>query len=355
MNTAEFKYVGAGIMTFLAMWLMLSQSGCRESGQANAAETASRSTARPTPVSVEVVAAETREEVRRLNGDVLPWSVVPILFKVGGRITQLPIEEGQQIAVNQFIGALDTRDYRLVRDLARAQVDALNPHLDRALILKDANVVPQSKVDELTGKMEVARVQKNQADTQLSYTRLYSPVQGVLLQKKASVGEMTDPQHPVAIVAQMEKVKVVLPVAQRDVPHFRVGDVLSLTTPEIAHIFEGRIHAVGYAAEERTRTFPVTLEVSNPDLKLRAGMIVEATVKVGEHTGIFISLDAITRSQSGVPIVMLVDPQRAVAVSRIVTPGAVLGEKVEIRSGLAIGDKVIVRGQVSENDPVQIQ
>ncbi|MCK9522154.1 MAG: efflux RND transporter periplasmic adaptor subunit [Proteobacteria bacterium] len=339
-----------------ATLLLLTPFGCRRGGDEQVSEPTART--QPIPVSVEIVARKTREEFRKLNGDVMPWSVVPLLFKVGGRITQLEIEEGQPVSTNQFIGALDTRDYRLIRDLASAQIDALNPHLDRALRLKDAEVVPQATVDELSGRMKVARVQKTQADAQLSYTRLHSPVSGIILQKKATVGDMTDPQHPVAIVAQMERVKVILSVTQRDVPYLQVGDRITLTTTEISEPFAGTVHAVGFAAEERTRTFPITLEVPNPNLQLRAGMIVEAAVKIGEREGIFIPLDAISRSASGMPTVMVVNTdaqQQAVAQSKLVSLGSVLGEKIEILTGLNEGDRVIIRGQTVENDPVQIQ
>ena len=169
---------------------------------------------------------------------------------------------------------------------------------------------------------------------------------------------MTDPQHPVAIVAQMERVKVILSVTQRDVPYLQVGDRIALTTAEISEPFEGTVHAVGFAAEARTRTFPITLEVPNPNLQLRAGMIVEAAVKIGEREGIFIPLDAISRSASGMPTVMVVNTdaqQQAVAQSKLISLGSVLGEKIEILTGLNEGDRVIIRGQTVENDPVQIQ
>jgi len=98
----------------------------------------------------------------------------------------------------------------------------------------------------------------------------------------------------------------------------------------------------------------VTLEVDNPDLLLRAGMIVEATVVAVTHRGIFLPLDAVHRDLDGHPEVFVAAGLPPQALGKQVDLGVIVGERVRIVSGLDVGDAVIVRGMVQNGEPVAI-
>jgi len=169
-----------------------------------------------------------------------------------------------------------------------------------------------------------------------------------------SEGDLTDPAHPVAAIAELKRVKVILPVTQGDLPLFRVGDTVAIREPGAKRRLEGRIFGIGYAADEKTRTFPVTLEVDNPDLLLRAGMIVEAEVVAATHRGIFLPLDAVHRDLDGHPAVFVAGGLPPRALEKRVDLGVIVGERVQIVAGLDVGDAVIVRGMVQNGEPVAI-
>ncbi len=307
-----------------------------------------------TAVQVSTVVTETLQEKREMTGDATAWEIVPLSFTVGGRIAAIFFEEGEKVKKGQLLAMLDSKDYRLMRDLARAQVKALDPHLKRAEALKDHEAVTQAQLDEIMSKMEVARIQRSQAESQLSYARLKSPVSGVILKRMASRGDMTDASHPAGIVARMKKMKVVLPVAQRDLPLFVEGKEIAVTAPGIDREFVGKVLSVGYAADKKTRTFPVTLEVENEDLLLRAGMVVEATVVLDTKSGIFLPLDIIRRNLADEPTVLVVDPKTSRVEQRVLQLGDVLGERVHVLAGVVDGEKVVVRGMVNAGDPVNV-
>ncbi|MCU0663741.1 MAG: efflux RND transporter periplasmic adaptor subunit [Myxococcota bacterium] len=311
----------------------------------------------PTSVPVEVWRAEaqTMPEVRRISGDVMPWEIIPLSFKVGGRLTKVLIEEGKQIKKGQTVAVLDSKDYSLMHDLATAQVKAIEPHVGRAEKLMASEAVSASQMDQLRSQLEAARIQESQAQAQLSYARLVSPIDGVILKRMASPGDMTDPSHPVGIVAMLHRAKVILTVPQQDLSLFAVGREIDILEPGNGRTLTGAVHSIGYAADEKTRTFPVVVEIKNDDLYLRAGMIVEAVVHVGDLTGIFVPLDAVTRDTGGRPSVLLVDPKTGTAVSRPIEMGTMMGARVHVRSGIALGDAVIVRGQPAPGDAVTVR
>lgn len=335
-----------------ARWVGLAVAllcGCGEAEKVAAPQEAT-----PTAVQALKVDKEVKTEHRAISADVMPWDILPLSFKVGGRIAQLRVEEGDEVKKGQLIAVIDGRDYRLMRELAKTQVEALEPHLARAEKLLNIEAVPPATMDELRSKMEMARIQKSQADAQLSYSRLTAPMDGVIVRRMAAVGNMTDPSHPVAVLANLRPAKVILPVAQRDLPLFKEGQTISLHDKNTGGTWTGEVHSIGFAADEKTRTFPVTVAVSNEDLSLRAGMIVEARLPVAHHEGIFVPLDAVNRSLEGEPSVFLVNDKTSTAVVRNLELGPIVGDEVLVESGLQPGDQVIVRGLVSRGDPITV-
>jgi membrane fusion protein, multidrug efflux system len=308
---------------------------------------------RPTAVAVQTVVEEPIVEQRRLTGDVTPWEILPLSFKVGGRVARLLVEEGDRVKAGQLVALLDGKDYKLVRDLARTQVESLQPHLRRAEKLQSEAALPAAKLEELQGKMDAARIQHQQARAQLSYAVLRAPMAGLVLMRRVAVGDLVDPSRPVAVLADLRRVKVMLGVPQRDLPRVRKGMRLELSAVGVERALSGVVHNIGYAADPKTRTFPMTVEVGNEDLALRAGMVVEARVEVGRSRGVLLPLEVVSRDALGRPRVLLVGRDRR-AEERVVTLGEVHGERVVVASGLRVGEEVVLGGLVSPGDLLNV-
>lgn len=347
------RYIATAAAASLWTLLIIGNAGCEGIGNADE-KRAGQSENLATAVQVMKVRQEVLEERRKITGDATAMDIVPLSFTVGGRIAGIFFEEGDEVKKGQLLAVLDSRDYRLMRDLAQAQVKALDPHLKRAETLKEQEAVTQAQLDELMSKMEVARIQKSQAESQLSYARLKSPASGVVIKRMATAGDMTDASHPVGILARMKTMKVVLPVSQQDLPFFEDGKKISIEVAGLDKRFIGKVYSVGYAADEATRTFPVSIEVPNDDLEIRAGMVVEATVVSGGKRGIFLPLDIIRQNIEGRPTTLVVDPGSGSASARIITLGDVIGDRVLVLSGLEPGEQVIVKGLVNDGDPVEV-
>jgi RND family efflux transporter MFP subunit len=347
--TARWLSIGVVVAAFYAC---LASAGCSACSESRGSDVTTEG--RKTPVRVERVSVEEVDEYRRISGDVKPWQLLPLSFKVGGRVSKLEVAEGSKVEKNALVAVMDARDYWLTRKLAKAQVKALEPHLDRAKALYEQNALAKSELQKIQGKMRAARVQYEQAQAQLSYVNLRSPISGVVVKKLVSVGDLVGPTRPVVAVAKLETVKVELPVAQTDLQYFRKGTEVEISAAGLGRSYRGTIETVGYAADSSTRTFPVTVRVENEDLTLRAGMIVQARVKIATHRGIFVPLSAISRDIRGRPMVLVVGEKGSRAAGRVVELGARLGERVQVKKGLAQGDKVILRGLVSPGDPIRV-
>jgi RND family efflux transporter MFP subunit len=304
-------------------------------------------------VTVQVAALEEVPELRRISGDVMPWEILPLSFKVGGRLARLFVEEGDRVRRGQLVALLDSKDYKLVNDLAKTQIEGLEPHLKRAEALARDLALPKAKLDELQSKMDAAKIQHQQARAQLSYAALQSPMEGLVLQKRVAPGDLVDPTRPVVVLGDLKRVKVILPVPQRDLGLFRRGASLELSAPGVSRKLSGQVHSIGYAADPKTRTFPCTLSVDNSDLVLRAGMVVEAALEVARHRGILVPLDAVSRDLAGNPRLLVLDRSERTE-SRSVKLGPLLGERILVAGGVQAGERIVVQGMVGPGELVVV-
>ena len=337
-----FRY----LITLLTLTTFLS--GC------NAARPAA--TAKKTAVAVELIEVhpETLDETLRLTGDVMPWEKLGLSFKVGGRLQKILVDEGDSIHSGQLIAEIDPTDYALTRKLAQSQVDALKPHLERARKLRKADVVPESNLEELESRYSAASLQLSQAKAQLSYAKLYAPMDGVVLKRMAAQGDMVGTSRPVIALVDLSRVKVILPLAQRHISRIRKGQTVTLTAPGIEGSREGRIHTIGLAADPKTRTIPITVEIDNADGALRAGMLATVEIKLGQSEGLFLPFDVITRDLRGKPKVLVYQQDTQTLASQEIVIGELRGDRIHILSGLKEGDRILYRGIAFNGDWVQV-
>ena len=82
-------------------------------------------------------------------------------------------------------------------------------------------------------------------------------------------------------------------------------------------------------------------------------MVVEALVKIGEHRGIFVPLEAIHRDFEARPFVFVAQGNPQKSMERRIELGALIGERVLILKGIEPGDAVIVRGMVQNDELVK--
>ncbi|MFO8070807.1 MAG: efflux RND transporter periplasmic adaptor subunit [Polyangia bacterium] len=307
-------------------------------------------------IAVQVMKArvETVEGTRRIAGDVAPSEVLPLSFKVGGRVVELFVDEGDEVEKGDRVALLDPRDYRLQRELASARVKGLEPQLERAEKLAESGAVTPAELDELRSRMEAAEIQRSQAATQLSYSRLEAPIPGVVLERRVAPGDMVGPSRPVVVLADLDRVEIELPVSQRDLSLFSEGQRVEFGTVGLERRMSGEVRSVGLAANETTRTFPVKLLADNPQRLLRAGMIVEAEVPLPGREGVFLPLDLVRRDELGRTRVLVAVAGGERAEAREVRLGDLLGGRVRVLDGIHPGDRVIVRGMAGDGDSIEI-
>ena len=328
--------------------------GCERRGKGD--DTVSQETP---PVLVEVSPVEKgqREQRYRYSGITYPWEARGLGFMVAGRITSIEVEQGDWVEPGQLLATIQPDDYQLVEQLADVQVKALRPNYKRVSELVRRGALPDIKLDEIEGQYKAARTQRKQAERQVAYTRLEAPARGIVMEKRAAVGQVTGAGMPVVVVLDVEQMKAKFGVSQRDLRCFAEGKTVTLDIPGLEGAREGRVHNIAFVPDTRTRTYDVTVALPNPAHDVRAGMTAHVSCVMESAEGFFVPIGAVKRSTAGQKIVLVLDEVAGLVRERSVEVGEIYGRELEITSGLAGGERIVTKGQsfVRDGAAVRVQ
>jgi len=308
-----------------------------------------------TRVRTAPVATETQTVQRRLTGYTFPFEAHGPGFLVAGRVTSLLVDAGDRVRKGQLLATLAPEDYALQKRLAEIQVETLAPNVERVDRLVQERALPQATRDEVQGRFRAALTQKEQAERLVGHTRLLSPIDGVVLERRTAVGQVIGAGMPAVVLLDLSRVKVNLAVTQSELSLFEVGTEVTVDFPGVAEGRPGRVQTVALLPDSKTRTWEVEVVVDNGDGLLRPGLLARVSRQQREVSGIFIPMDTVRHDLDRQPLVLVLDPGTRKVLARPVTLGDLFGTRVQVLSGLAEGDLLIVEGQgfVNPGDEVQ--
>jgi RND family efflux transporter MFP subunit len=210
-----------------------------------------------------------------------------LVAKVPGRVGKVYVDAGARVHKGQPLLELET-DY-LALDLKRAQSDAERSKAaledarrdferKKGLLAKDS--VAQAVYDRSQAAWQQADAAHNAATTAEELARqrladavLTSPIDGVVAERKADIGERLSDATVAFVVQQTAPLKLRFRVPERYLAQARVGmPVKASVDPYPGESFAGKVAVVGNAIDPATRTFFVEAEFQNADGRLRPGL-----------------------------------------------------------------------------------
>ncbi|MFA5516395.1 MAG: efflux RND transporter periplasmic adaptor subunit [Desulfuromonadales bacterium] len=343
----------AGISLLLLLLLLLT--ACGEKSQAENAETKAPAE-KVTVVVVEPVVLADLQETFTLPGSLEAWEDLTLAAEVAGPVRWIGVREGDRVRRGEPLLRIDpeTAEANLAR--ARAEFAVREKQLQRLEKLLEQKFVSQQEYDEARKAFDIAHADLARARLALEKSTLLSPVDGVVDLLLIDRGEYVAEGAPVAVLVQVDRLKALVEVPEKDVSWLRSGQTVDVLPAAIAgpagKVREGKILHLAYKADPLTRTYLAKIEVRNPAGDLRPGMILRARFLRRELTqAIAIPLYAVV--ERGGERIVFVEVQ-GIAQRRPVRTGAVLGDRVVIEEGLRPGDRLLVQGQQLVTDGTKI-
>jgi HlyD family secretion protein len=226
---------------------------------------------------------------------------VQVGSQVSGIIAKLYADFNSQVKSGQLLAELDPTPFQQTveqrqADITKAKVDVANTLLtyNRQKRLAEVGLIAQSDLDAAKAAYdgalaELAQAQAalKQAQTNLSYTKIYSPIDGQVVARQYDLGQTVAASFSAptlfTIAKDLTKMQVQADVDQSDIGQISVGEPVQFTVDAYPdQTFRGQISQVRLNATvtQNVITYPVIVEVPNPDLKLRPSMTANVQIRV---------------------------------------------------------------------------
>jgi membrane fusion protein (multidrug efflux system) len=281
-----------------------------------------------------------------LPGTVRPYEDIDLAAKSAGTVKWVGPKEGDRIQKGEKLLELDMESVVTRVDEARARYDQAVKDYERTKKLYEEEIVSKGQLDNAKTLLDTSKAALDAVGVSLNDGSLTSPINGILDRLNVDQGEYINPGQTVMKIVNINKIKVELPIPEKDILYFKEGQDVKIdleNTKGEKQVFSGTIDFVSITAESATRTYLVKVVVNNPNHILRPGMIVRAhLVRRNIEKAIAVPFFTIIDREDGKAVFVVED---GVARVRPIEYGIFQRGIVEIRSGLNIGDQLIIVGQ----------
>lgn len=272
-------------------------------------------------------------------------------FEVGGRVLELLLEEGDIVKLGDHLARLDASEYSV--QLAQAETALHNAQIayqqaldsyKRVETLYAAGAVSKTEFENARDRLAVAENAKQLAERSLDMVDgkdwLKAPIQGVVINKLVSKGQLVSAGTPAYRIGQIDELRVMLPVPDYEIKLWNIGDQVTLTL--YGESREGKVTKINPATNTGTGTIGVEVRLSNPKHDWHPGQIAQVSRKFNGQTGLFVPVQSVVNRGEKDPYVFVAVNGKAL--KKPVKIGSISGQYLEITSGLTMGEQVISRG-----------
>jgi membrane fusion protein, multidrug efflux system len=325
----------------------------------------------PPPPAVSVVKVSSRVVTETVNfiGRVTAIDKVDIVARVPGFIEERKFVEGQNVKKGALLYRIEQATYKAAveqqrANLAKAKATETNAklQLERAKeLVRNQNVsqatLDQRAADEAAAAANVMEAEAllNQAQINLGYTEIRSPIDGRIGLGSFTEGNLVQPSSgSLATIVRQDPIYVIFPVSERDVLDYkrRVAESADKNPHVTVHLklpngstypHAGTTNFIDVQVDPNTDTVAVRAEVPNPDNILIPSGVVGVTVERGAPKSVLVVPQAAIQLDQAGSYVLVVDQASKVEQRRITT-SVEQGRDIVVTDGLREGEFIIVEG-----------
>src|SRR6266550_2233921 len=328
--------------------------------------------ASPVPPTVPIVAGTVAQHDVPIYltgvGTVIAYNTDVVRAQIQGQIISINFTEGQTVHAGDLLAQIDPRPYQALIDqytgnLERDQAQLVNAqaNLKRYTQLGDKGwatpqlvETQQAQVGELQAAIKSDQALIDAAKVQLSYTRLTSPIDGVVGIRQIDVGNIISPSNTngLVVVTQLHPISLIFTLPETSLPQIQQQQqktktplaVLAYNQDNTIKLDEGVLGLVNNEILQTTGSIQLKANFGNSANKLWPGELVNARLLVDtRHNGLTVPAAVVQQGAKG-PYAYVVNPDSTVAIRPIKVAQISDGQAL-IDSGLKANEQVVVDGQ----------
>jgi len=232
----------------------------------------------------------------------------------------------------------DVNDAQVALTQARTQYETAKKHLDDL-----QGFARDSELKAARAQRDAAQARRDAAQAQLGYSRITSPIDGVVTELPFYAGEMSPNSAPIVTVMDLSQVIARTHISQSDASELRVGNDANLIGADGVPV-PGKVTQISPALDASSTTVEVWVQADNKDTALRPGSSLRVEMIARTVRGALVIPEAavLTHSTGSTYVIVISDDSKP-ELTRVST-GIRDSGKVQITDGLASGERVATTG-----------
>ena len=328
-------------LTLGGFLLMSVAGGCGGKDAAEQEEVVSR-----VPVDVETVQVQDFDKTITLGGLTAAENTVHVIAKVSGmeQIKSVNVKVGDKVQAGQVLAQLDNETASINMSNAQLAYDNAYTNYENAKQLFELGAVSQNDLNQLKMAYENANNTLRQAQMAMDYATITAPISGTVTMVNASVGSYATASSPMFEIANVDTLEISAGINEQNVSKIKIGQEVLLKINSVSDQWmSGVITEISKVMNTQTKSYPITIAMSNKDDALVAGMYAEVQVVVDRAEDVLvIPVDAIVYKEAK-PVAFLAQPDGTVTETAL-TLGINDGDFYVVTEGLKAGDQIVVKG-----------
>lgn len=245
------------------------------------------------------------------------------------------------------------------RDLDAAEVAFLQARSQNEQAQKQLSdlqrIGKEQTLKSAEGSRASAEGRMRSAKAQLAYSRITSPIDGVVTDRPFYEGDPATANQPILTVMNTSRLIAKSHIPQAEAAVLKVGNLAELKIPGVEEPIKGRVSLVSPALDTGSTTIEVWVEAIKPDPALKPGMNVTVTMTAKTvKDGLVVPTPAVFKSNEGADYIMVAGSDGH-AHHKTVQVGVHNAEFSQVLSGVGAGDSVISSGGYALPDNTQIK
>lgn len=264
-------------------------------------------------IRTHAVAEYTVENTVTATGTIEPVETVEVGTQVSGKVEKIYVDFNDVVKKGQLMAELDKQTLNQSLSRAKASLTSAESQLNYAKLtyertkqLYEANAATLAAYQEAQNTYTQAQMSKknaqasyDQARVDLGYAEIYSPIDGIVLDRAVEVGQTVAASFSTptlfTLANDLTKMQVEADVDEADIGQVKAGQRVTFTVDAyMDDIFNGTVNQIRMKPTTTSNvvTYTVIIEAPNPDQKLFPGMTASVTIVTEEQTGLAVPAEA---------------------------------------------------------------
>jgi len=264
-------------------------------------------------IRTHVVGEYTVENTVTATGTIEPVETVEVGTQVSGKVEKIYVDFNDEVKKGDLLAELDKLTLNQNVSRAKASLTSAESQLNYAKLtyertkqLYESNAATLAAYQEAQNSYTQAQMSKknaqaayDQAKVDLAYAEIYSPIDGIVLDRAVEVGQTVAASFSTptlfTLANDLTKMQVEADVDEADIGQVKVGQKVTFTVDAyMDEVFNGTVNQIRMKPTTTSNvvTYTVIIEAPNPDQKLFPGMTASVTIVTEQQTGLAVPAEA---------------------------------------------------------------